>query len=501
MTIMAEHNFERRVRQEMSDLKIDPSDAVWENVRIRIEKKKERRRLFIIFFLLGLLLLGGGYIMLYSLLSIKTSETTFNIDKEKSSHQQPAIGTIGNAQARKNTDKKSNASPSPITNVTPEKKIAVSQKSKNILADNSSQENHRNKRPFIRGDFHHKTSDAITGKIVSRDDNNIKESSRKKINEVDIAASVDTETVDKNNDTTAITGSAIMNEQNNDSGKTQLAINANASIDTASIATINTKDKIALLNTNDTLAVAAKVSKAKASASKNKWHIGLNLGGGISHIGTSVFSFEKLATYDYVGSGANYAANAPVRNFYNRLTPAPAINNSGAYYIGLFIERELSRATALSIGINYANFAVSSSQSSGYYSYRQSFSDSSNNSYRNNFNFIEIPLELKVQLGKGKKMPLYWHGGASLSSLFKSDALQYNPYAAGNYYKDNSLFNNMQLGLSTGLSIQLFKLKSNPVTIGPYIYYALSALANEGLYDRQHFLFTGLRTQLLFKRK
>lgn len=505
MIIMAEHNFERRVRQEMSDLKIDPSDAVWENVKIRIEKKKERRRLLIIFFLLGLLLLGGGYIMIYSPQSIKTSEITFNIDKEKSNDEHQATGATGNSQAQKNTDKKNNASSNTITTITPEKKIAVSEKPKHILAYNSPQDKRTNKRQFIKDDLHHKTRDGITGNIISSDDNKIKEKSPKKINEADIpvSVSVDAKIIDNNNDTTAITGSTITNELSNDSGKAPLVINADVSTDTASIAAINTKDKVVLLKANDTATVGAKTFKAKASASKNKWHIGLNLGGGISHIGTSVFSFEKLATYDYVGSNASNATNIPVRNFYNRLTPAPApiIKSSSAYFIGLFIERELSSATALSMGINYANFAVSSLQSSGYYSYPERFSGSSNKSYRNNFNFIEIPLELKVQLGKGKKMPLYWHGGASLSSLFKSNALQYNPYAAGNYYKDNSLFNNMQLGINTGLSIQLFKLKSNPVTIGPYVYYALSALAKEGLYDRQHFLFTGLRTQLLFKRK
>ncbi len=80
---MEENNFEKRVQQEMSDLRIHPSDAVWENVKLRIEKKKSRRRVFLIFFL-GVLLLSGGYFIFNSPRPLKTSETTFNNDsKEK----------------------------------------------------------------------------------------------------------------------------------------------------------------------------------------------------------------------------------------------------------------------------------------------------------------------------------------------------------------------------------------------------------------------------------
>jgi hypothetical protein len=80
--------------------------------------------------------------------------------------------------------------------------------------------------------------------------------------------------------------------------------------------------------------------------------------------------------------------------------------------------------------------------------------------------------------------------------LISTNALQFNP--AGYYYKNNSLFNKTQLGLNTGLFVTLFSKQKNPLSIGPFFYYDVTHISSQGLYNKKHFVFTGLQAEILF---
>src|SRR6476659_4225224 len=59
---MEENKFEKQVQQKMDDLKIHPSDAVWEKIEARIEKRRRPvRGLFLLIFLC--VLLTGSYVL------------------------------------------------------------------------------------------------------------------------------------------------------------------------------------------------------------------------------------------------------------------------------------------------------------------------------------------------------------------------------------------------------------------------------------------------------
>src|SRR4029079_3202548 len=59
---MEENRFEKQVQQKMDDLKIHPSDAVWEKIEARIQKtKRPFRGLFLLIFLC--VLLTGSYLL------------------------------------------------------------------------------------------------------------------------------------------------------------------------------------------------------------------------------------------------------------------------------------------------------------------------------------------------------------------------------------------------------------------------------------------------------
>ncbi len=69
---MEENKFEKQVQQRMDNLKLDPSDSVWENIKNRIEKRKDRKWGLLIFIFLFALMLSGGY-WLYNLTGKSTS--------------------------------------------------------------------------------------------------------------------------------------------------------------------------------------------------------------------------------------------------------------------------------------------------------------------------------------------------------------------------------------------------------------------------------------------
>jgi hypothetical protein len=58
---MQENNFEKQVQQKLDELKLDPSDFVWQNVYAKIKKEKRRWRELIIFFVL--FILCGGILL------------------------------------------------------------------------------------------------------------------------------------------------------------------------------------------------------------------------------------------------------------------------------------------------------------------------------------------------------------------------------------------------------------------------------------------------------
>jgi hypothetical protein len=120
--------------------------------------------------------------------------------------------------------------------------------------------------------------------------------------------------------------------------------------------------------------------------------------------------------------------------------------------------------------------------------------------YRNNFHYLEVPVSIKIQINKNKKLPFFWNAGVNISQLISSNALQFKSNA-GIYYNDNSMFNKTQLGLHTGLFLTLFSQQKAPFTFGPYFYYSATSLSGKGLYDGKHFSFIGIRTEILFRKK
>ena len=104
---MEQNKFEKQVQQKMDELKIHPSDSVWEKIEARIEKKKHSKRgLFL--FLLFFIFLAGGY-LLWNTPHHSITETN-NSGKNSSEKNSGKIS----AEINKTVQPKANFNPGPI---------------------------------------------------------------------------------------------------------------------------------------------------------------------------------------------------------------------------------------------------------------------------------------------------------------------------------------------------------------------------------------------------
>jgi hypothetical protein len=467
---MEQNNFEKNVQQKMDELKIAPSDSVWKNVEKRIGgKQKDRKVIFILFFLF-LFLLSGGYWLLNSTKNnqkknqqisnvIKTERDSKATNKEDSSFQKSEIILHKNAANNKSGSVSS-------------KKI----KSSAINSGNKTKKKKQQKKVGSIEEFTSKHK-ADFSKRMNNEDSQI--------------ALYDVGKLIEKNDAIFPTGQKNLNEILKDSSQNKVDI-------------ISLSNQLKTRNLIGKSIAIHKINQNKDSAKphKNPWNFGITFSSGSSSIGSNIL--ERNYPPPDISSGFPPGGNP---SYYH---PSP-IKTSTAFISGVFLEKNISPKSRFSLGVSYKYFSlinkvgnkIDSIVSSGQYS---SFSNrvySSSNtihSYRNNFHYLEVPITIKLQLNKSKKLPLSWNAGVNISQLISSNALQFqsNP---GIYYNDNSLLNKTQFGLHLGFTATLFSKEKMPVTFGPYFYYGTSSLAGKGLYDGKHFNFIGIRTEILFHKK
>lgn len=471
---MEENKFEKQVQQKMENLRLDPSESVWENIKNRIEKRKDRKWGLLIFFLLFITALTGGYWFLTS-------------PDHPGSKNKEAVNI--------NTEKQIDDSAIENKNIVRQDKTAIGQLAtdhKKVLNNSSEKVKGGNKNST---ESHEPINENVNRNFFKN---------KTKGNLVAIVASSEVATMPaekESNDNVVARQHNIENNIDNANDKVlpDVKIDSNKvkkNIAVTGDSTIESKNK------KDTTAknIIAKISAN--TSSKNKWHAGIFIAGGISHVGNQFLGLANSANADYLQSPGNNGSTG------GTVIPSPSqIKNSAGYVAGIFLEKNISKKIKVSFGVNYKEFNTSNvvgkkNDTTGllsggvYYNY-YSRNSNARKQYNNNFKFMELPFSIKVQLGDNKNFPVFWSGGILLSQLLKSNALQFDA-GSGIYYKDNSLFNKTQIGLSTGLSAALFKKQKTPVLFGPYIYYSASQLANEGLYHKKHFVFFGLRTEIIF---
>ncbi len=476
---MEENKFEKQVQEKMDELKIHPSDSVWEKIEVRIEKRKRSKRELFFFLLLSALLMGG-----YLLWNINDHSTKERNNTEKNNENKNNQGkTSGDVPLTENKTMgpKKNLIPGPI-HQTP----IVAQnttKKKNIHINSSQRYKHSTdkREPKINSG-----QEAV---IVSSPPQNapghIYESAAGK-------PVADTQTV--------VEGK---NEKFNAESKGPVPIKVQDSVyvkfnnDSLSKPAYAKSEKEKDTKVKDTIKKIPASPETVKHSKKNGWKPGVVFAGGISNVSTSLLNDDKSLFASY----PNVSVSGP-----GMATPRPSATKAGfGFMIGVFAEKNVSPKVKLGLGINFKSFKTSNqvgtrNDTTGFYDYQLQNRVNTNsvyNTYNNHYNFIELPLTFKVQIGRGKKMPVIWQAGFTVSELISSNALQFNQ-SQGYYYNNNSIFNKTQTGFNTALLIALFSKQKVPLLLGPYFNYSTSVLAREGLYNKEHFIYTGIRTEIIF---
>jgi hypothetical protein len=262
------------------------------------------------------------------------------------------------------------------------------------------------------------------------------------------------------------------------------------------------KDTEEIIAKNDSSA-----KKQVKDIQKKHWRLGVTFSGGTSLIGRDPLG---------IGNSYNdYVQNSNPNSSGSGSTPTPSfapsvIKNSAAFAAGIFAEKNISAGSKISLGISYKYFSLinkvgarlDSINNAQYFFLSQNIYSATNasHSYRNHFHFLEVPVMLSFRLSRNNDLPISWNAGINISQLIGSNSLQYQ-YGQGFYYNDNSLLHKTQFGITTGISVTLFARQKMPFTIGPSFYYSASSISDEGLYQKKHFSFIGIRAEMLFRKK
>ena len=445
---MEENKFEKQVQQKMDELKIQPSDAVWKKIEVRIEKRKEHRwGLIILFLLIGITLCGGYWLW--------------------SARQQKFLG---DNSAAKNSSVKDIGQTSVKENKNIQRKI-------NPVSESTNENNNEGatiKQPRVEN-----KNSTQNGKFLTPSRTKDKSNAKEKTS---ITSTGETEMIgDTSIETKASMTSSALSENVID--KPEDSLQGKVYVDSSSKSIASDVP----VSDHDTAAQKEPNAAVTKKSNKNKWKFGILLSGGMSGVGSHFLDLNDAPVY---------AAPGALSSGQQTGFSSPGSKSAFAFLAGLFVERQISKRSGLVAGINFKSFNVSTglNDSAGTYSSR-----SAANKYINRFNFIELPVSVKMLIGNEKKIPLYWQGGLVLSELINSNALQYNEYS-GYYYQDNSIFNKTQFGFNTAFSVGLFPKQKTSILIGPYFYYNASKIGNEGLYNKKHFAFVGLQTQIIFHK-
>ncbi|MBC7890048.1 MAG: PorT family protein [Ferruginibacter sp.] len=500
---MQENNFEKQVQQKIEELKLKPSDEVWQKLAVTITKRKGNRRILVIVFLFLVLIISATFIILD-----QSSERKINgIVAEKANQVQQhtitqSTNDSDNIQVAGDATK-----PEAFGKNLAVDKIRVMKNSTGI----NQTRTHQAPSPLpvkpaasvTVDDLANNTKITVDPKDRKDDINNANKLNYKtegkermvisNVNPVDMEG----ETNDSINAALSIPGTMIV-VQNHILLKGQV---------TESVGNDRTSVKELV---QDTVAIKLPIGNKKENAlkrslqlkQKNKWKIGFN------------FSFGAAATRNgflgIVGSGNGdeqkvYASPIQSTGTASPVTyiPGPSKMNAGTgIVLGAFVQRTISPKASFLIGLNYRTYnsammiggrvdtIINSTFSRNTYFYRSG----DNNRYKNHFHFIELPLALRFKLGKQNKLPVYLNTGISIAQLVGSNALQFDTLT-GAYYRNNILFNKTQVKLTAGLLFSISRHTKELLLVGPDVNFSLGKIANSGLYKNRHYSYLGIMVQ------
>ena len=446
---MQENEFEKQVRQRMGAFQLQPTDAVWQKLHLQVAKGKERKRKYVIFSFLLVALLGSALL----LNDLKRQTASVNKIAEKKSGENPLQKDAG-----------SNLQQPQQTKETPAEAV--------FLSANSYTGNKKQQQKFIflanNKTSHHKIKRTTRGTV-----------------KIEIASAIVAEDEEAAND--------------NVSGGKEHSFFKDMAVEN------KTKSAIKIIEQNEILIATAlqqpsvkenkepiKATQTAPKKEKTKlWATSFSLAVGRSSTDSKYLDVGSAAYYNYSGVGST--PNSGV--FYQPAATKPGFSFSAGFEVSCF----LSAKTTLGTGLQYKLFTtsiatgekVNTAAASGS-TRQQVFKSGSSNRYTSFYHFITVPVSFSTQIATIKTREINLTAGINFLRLVHTNALQFD-YTQENYYRDNSVFNKTQVGLSTAFFINLGGKNKAPFYIGPDFYYSPTPQAASGMYIASHYKSFGIQ--------
>jgi len=384
---MHEDKFEKQVREKMDQLGFDPTETVWAQVDLEINRKEKRRKpIFWIFFLSGLVIAGGA---MYFGVNYFTTTQKANDN---------STNAVNKDRDLANKDK--TASPEPAAQISTGKKSGSAQPPELFLANSGTR---------------------IQTKKVKKDSNKLS-----------VAEKGNEEQSENKSHTNNEPRNKVEDKQTKENPKVETAI------------AYKTSEAVLI----DSAANTQIASNKKQDTKKSPWSIGFTGSAGISNINQSIFESQNQSGLLYA---AYYPANstsgpAPVLNRPSE-TNAGFSFSAGVSVKRNLSKRFFGSAgltyhyysTGIHTGSSVDSTRTVYSAFAQTTSVRSYYRNGEGKKYTNQYHFIELPVNLGFQINKSKKNPIDWEAGISLAWLISTNALQFDPYT-NVYFENDQLY-------------------------------------------------------------
>lgn len=482
------NEFEKIVQQKMDELKLVPSEPVWQKVEMQIRKKKDRRRL-IFWIPLMALLLGGG---LWIGIDYYSNDVAYHKLNDEAQKQSSITKTTNKTETivttQKGIDKKS-----PQT-----KKQNINTTSTNT----SEKKNNENSVSKNEGELNSglKTSSTSISKGIfeSKPIERTKEPKEKRVVEEGNTLSDHDETVSINNESREIVVRHEVQRINWVVSSFDIAKSTGFS-NAFTFDSVQMKPTIVFQDSVKQDTASAQKPETKKLA-KSNWKLNVVASSGVS--GSSRLNFLNFFNGDKSLAAPSYSNGGSTGGFYYGSSP---IKKGFAFSVGALAKKQLGYRTSFFTGLQYNYYSntinvgtvVNQSLRVMDFTVAQYYSNAitATHPYRNQYHFVSVPLIVDWQIFK--KIPLNFHTGLSLQYLIKTNALRFD-YNTQSYFYNKKAFNRIDLVSDFGFDYSV-SLKQKPLIFGPDFQYGLSRLEKGN--SANHLFSYGVKAQWQLSKK
>ncbi len=503
---MAGKDFERQVQDRLHNWGMDPSDGVWGKLEASLQKRRRRRRGYIVFLLTGLLAAGGLWYMIPVTSDAPIAEVQQGADRHL-----PAAGsetqTPGSEMRVPGSDKQDPGSEMRAPGLTmPEENTGQKEDTLSGVSHSAGRVSTDIPAKADTRSIEEASGARASQAPVTQDNGRSVKQRKPRAQRSVVPAPIVSETTAHKDlvEGNPTASEAFVNVVIPSARQASLAQVSPATPLHRSLPVVPVEASAPLESTSATTPFTQVTVPAAApqlpETNNRERRLAFGIAAGLGRSGFSdglLLAQEKAA--DAQGSGAS--GGLPVNPYEYRQDPATGFS------FGAWMRMPIAKRITGNIGLAYAQWSTRTpvGQSlpdtgrvfnNGIADFTSSvaYTQGSQETYRNNYHLLQMPLDLSWQLNQGRKLPLRWEIGISPGLLLSSNALVRDSARALFSHPDNQ--RRFQLGLRTAFMFRLMPSSARPIEFGPVFQYQLNEVFNDAVRDNGHLYYLGVEARM-----